>query len=210
MQTRYSTFLHGNVAGRLGAISGANGHLSPRLEGIYNDTMSRFPDRCNQMVSPLQAHFLSFLVGLAGAKRILELGTFTGYSAAAMLHASPGATMHCVEKNPELVPIARRNLPEATVHGTSCSDYLQDCPDQFDFCFIDADKEGYAGYYAAVKPLIADGGLMVFDNVLFRDQVLNDTPQGPIASSLRAFLEQRLKESGILVPAFDGILICKK
>ena len=135
------------------------------------------------MVGPLEGRFLELLVRLTRARRVLELGTFTGWSSIAMGSALDvdGIVFTC-DVDPEAQEIARRYAEEAGVADRI--DYrlgpgletMQTLEGPFDLVFIDADKDGYLDYYEAALPLLADGGLIVADNVLWSGRVAEDDP----------------------------------
>ena len=125
------------------------------------------------MVGPLEGALLKLLVRLAAAKRVLEIGMFTGYSALAMAEALPedGQLITC-DVNPETTAIARRYFAESA-HGKKIEiklgparETLQALKGPFDLCFIDADKESYSDYYDRAIDLVRPGGLIVLDNML--------------------------------------------
>jgi caffeoyl-CoA O-methyltransferase len=133
------------------------------------------------MVGRIEGGFLATLVRLTGAKRILELGTFTGYSSIAMASAlgDDGRIVTC-DVDPEATAIARRYMDESG-HGHKIEiklgpalETIQTLDGPFDIVFIDADKPNYLNYYEATLPLLADGGLMVVDNTLWSGRVVED------------------------------------
>jgi caffeoyl-CoA O-methyltransferase len=133
------------------------------------------------MVGRIEGGFLATLVRLTGAKRILELGTFTGYSSIAMASAlaDDGRIVTC-DVDPEATAIARRYMDESG-HGGKIEiklgpalETIQTLDGPFDIVFIDADKPNYLNYYEATLPLLADGGLMVVDNTLWSGRVVED------------------------------------
>jgi caffeoyl-CoA O-methyltransferase len=133
------------------------------------------------MVGRTEGRFLATLVGLSGARRILELGTFTGYSSIAMASAlPPDGMVITLDVDPEATAIARRYMDESG-HGDKIEirlgpalETLQDVEGPFDLVFIDADKENYVNYYEAALPLLADDGLLIADNVLWSGRVVED------------------------------------
>ena len=133
------------------------------------------------MVGPLEGPLLGWLVWLSGARSILEIGTFTGYSSISMALALPeGGRITTIEIDGETSAVARRFAEEAGVAdrinyrvGTAL-DELQALHGPFDLVFIDADKESYVAYYENVLPKLSDRGLIVADNVLWSGRVVEE------------------------------------
>jgi len=128
----------------------------------------------------IEARLLKMLAHLAGAKRILEIGTFAGYSALSMAEALPeeGELVTC-EMDPEAIFVAKKYFG-LSPHGKKITlmegpalGSLKKVSGFFDMAFIDADKENYSNYYDAIFPLIRSGGLMAIDNVLWSGRVLD-------------------------------------
>ncbi len=133
------------------------------------------------MVGPLEGQFLGWLVRLSGAQRVLEIGTFTGYSSVSMaLALRDGGRIVSLDVNEETTAVARRYAEEAGVADRI--DYrvgpalheLEQLDGPFDLVFIDADKPNYVNYYEAVLPKLSDEGFMVADNVLWSGRVVED------------------------------------
>jgi caffeoyl-CoA O-methyltransferase len=133
------------------------------------------------MVGRIEGGFLATLVRLSGAKRILELGTFTGYSSISMATALPddGRIITC-DVDPEATAIARRYMDESG-HGEKIEirlgpalETIATVEGPFDLVFIDADKPNYEAYYEAVLPLLSDNGLVIADNVLWSGRVIEE------------------------------------
>ena len=128
----------------------------------------------------IEARLLKMLARLAGAKRILEIGTFAGYSALSMAEALPekGELVTC-ELDPEAIFVAKKYFG-LSPHGKKITlmegpalDSLKKVSGFFDMAFIDADKENYSNYYDAIFPLIRPRGLIAIDNVLWSGRVLD-------------------------------------
>jgi caffeoyl-CoA O-methyltransferase len=133
------------------------------------------------MVGPLEGQFLGWLVWLSGARRILEIGTFTGYSSISMaLNLPDGGQIVSLDVNEETTAVARRYAEEAGVADRidyrvgSAIDELGALDGPFDLVFIDADKESYIVYYENVLPKLSERGFIVADNVLWSGRVLED------------------------------------
>jgi caffeoyl-CoA O-methyltransferase len=133
------------------------------------------------MVGRIEGRFLATLVALSGAHRILEFGTFTGYSSISMASVLPrDGKVITLDVDPEATAIARRYMDESG-HGEKIEirlgpalETLRDVEGPFDLVFIDADKENYVNYYEAALPLLADDGLLIADNVLWSGRVVED------------------------------------
>ncbi|MEN3313044.1 MAG: caffeoyl-CoA O-methyltransferase [Actinomycetota bacterium] len=144
------------------------------------------------MVGRLEGQFLRVLVRSLRARRILELGTFTGYSSISMALALPadGRVITC-DVNEETNAIARRYAQEAGVEdridyrlGPALETIAQlDGP--FDLVFIDADKPNYVNYYEATLPLLGDGGLIIVDNTLWSGRVVDDEDDEDTTRAIR-------------------------
>lgn len=176
-------------------------------------------------ISPEQGQFMQLLVELLGAKRTLEVGTFTGYSALAVALALPpdGQVIAC-DINPETTAIGRRYWEEAGV-GDKIELRLAPAADtlraliaggragSFDFAFIDADKGGYDTYYEACLELLRPGGLIVVDNALWGGAVADPSDTSEDTTALRALnakLHQDERVSVSLVPIGDGLYLARK
>jgi caffeoyl-CoA O-methyltransferase len=133
------------------------------------------------MVGPLEGPFLGWLVWLSGAKRILEIGTFTGYSSISMaLNMPPDGQIVSLDVNEETTAVARRYAEEAGVDDRidyrvgMAIEELNRLEGPFDLVFIDADKESYVDYYENVLPKLSERGFIVADNVLWSGRVVED------------------------------------
>jgi caffeoyl-CoA O-methyltransferase len=145
------------------------------------------------MVGRLEGQFLRVLVRSLRARRILELGTFTGYSSISMALALPaGGRVITCDVNKETNAIARRYAQEAGVAdrieyrlGPALETIAQlDGP--FDLVFIDADKPNYINYYEATLPMLAEGGLIVVDNTLWSGRVIDEEDTEETTQAIRA------------------------
>jgi predicted O-methyltransferase YrrM len=161
------------------------------------------------MVGLLEGRFLAVLVRLLGARRVLELGTFTGYSSISMAEALPpdGRLITC-DVNEETTAIARRYAEEAGV--VDRIDYrlgpaletIAGLDGEFDLIFIDADKENYVNYYEATLPLLARTGVMVVDNTLWSGRVADPAEDDGSVRAIRA-LNDRVRDD----PRVDNVLL---
>jgi predicted O-methyltransferase YrrM len=168
---------------------------------------------------------LALLVRLIGAQRALEIGTYTGYSSLAVAMALPAnGKLICCDINDEWTQVARRYWREAGLADTvelrlaPAGDTLQNLlrdPGQgsFDFAFIDADKEGYDGYYESCLKLLRPGGLMAFDNTLWSGRVADPSHKDNDTVALRALNAKVRDDSRVdscLLTVGDGVLLARK
>src|SRR5438105_10359836 len=139
-------------------------------------------------VGRIEGRFLKMLVRLTGARQVLEIGMFTGYSALMMAEglSDDGHLITC-DVNPKAEAIARRYFAESN-HGHKIEirmgpalETIKTLTEPLDMVFIDADKTNYANYYEAVMPLVRPGGLIVADNVLWSGRVLNPQDDDSLA-----------------------------
>jgi len=171
------------------------------------------------MVGRIEGGFLAALVRLTGAKRILELGTFTGYSSISMASAlaDDGRIVTC-DVDPEATAIARRYMDESG-HGDKIEiklgpalDTIATLEGPFDLVFIDADKPNYQAYYEAVLPLLADNGLLIADNVLWSGRVVE--PDGDDSTqAIKAFNEHVAGDDrvvSVMLTVRDGMTLVQK
>jgi predicted O-methyltransferase YrrM len=176
-------------------------------------------------ISPEQGQFMALLIKITGARRVLEIGTYTGYSALAMAMALPpnGEIIAC-DISPEWTAVAARYWAEAGVAGridlrlapalkTTAALLKAGEELTFDFAFIDADKERYREYYEASLKLLRPGGLIAGDNTLWDGRVVEEAAQDADTLAIRAFNEQLKSDRRIdlsLVPIGDGLTLARK
>lgn len=176
-------------------------------------------------IAPEQGQFMALLVRLMGARRCLEIGVFTGYSALAVAEALPedGMIVAC-DISPEWTAVARRYWEEAGVAGkidlhlapaerTLDALLAQGQEGSFDFAFIDADKQGYRGYFERCLRLLRPGGLIAVDNVLWSGRVAETEVDDSDTEAIRAFnrhvhTDERVDVS--LLPVGDGLTLARK
>lgn len=193
------------------AHSSPNGELFERLAAETREKTTA----PQMMVGLLEGQFLGVLVRTLRARRVLELGTFTGYSSIAMALALPsGGRIITCDVSEETTLIARRYAEQAGVAdridfrvGPALETIAQlDGP--FDLVFIDADKENYVNYYEATLPLLADAGLMVVDNTLWSGRVADAAEEDDNTRAIRA-LNDRVHEDprveNVLLTVRDGM-----
>jgi caffeoyl-CoA O-methyltransferase len=170
------------------------------------------------MIGGVAGTFLSFVVGLRRPRRVLEIGTFTGWSSIAMASAlPPGATLVTCDVNEETSAIAQRYAEEAGVADRieyrlgPAAETLATLEGPFDLVFIDADKGGYVDYYEAVLPKLADDGVILVDNTLSDGDVI--APKGPMSKAIARFNDHVLADDRVecvLLTIRDGITLIRK
>lgn len=186
-------------------------------EKLWLETYSKTRS-AKSMVGALEGAFLKMLVLMTGARRILEIGTFTGYSTLLWAEALPrdGRVITC-DINPETTAIAKRYFAESP-HGHKIDiklgpalSSLKLVNGPFDLCFIDADKESYQAYYEACMDRLRPGGLIVLDNMLKSGQVLDPTdPESVAIDTLNKRIRNDPRVENVLLPVRDGIMLALK
>lgn len=180
----------------------------------------------NAMVTlPEEGQLLALLVRLTGAARVLEIGTFTGYSALCMARAlPPGGRIVTCDISERWTRVARRYWERAGVSdrielrlgdgAATLAGLLEECgPETFDLVFVDADKTGYAGYYEQALTHLRPGGLVVLDNTLFFGRVADpaaDDPDTEAVRALNALLHDDKRVDLSLLVMADGITLARK
>ena len=174
---------------------------------------------CPQMVvGALEGAFLKMMTQLVQAKRVLEIGMFTGYSALCFAEALPadGRIITC-ELDPHAIEIASRFFAQSPhrnkieVRAGRAADTLKTLSGPFDLCFIDADKPSYDYYYDRCVDLTRKGGLIVLDNMLRYGRVLNPVEEDArIVNALNGRLHKDPRVENVLLPFRDGIMLAYK
>jgi caffeoyl-CoA O-methyltransferase len=196
---------------------------SPALQALREDTVGHALAR--MQIAPEQGQFMALLLKLLGARRCLEVGVFTGYSALAIAAALPaeGELVAC-ELNADYARTALRHWQAAGVEeriqlrlgpARDSLDALlaQGQQGSFDFAFIDADKPAYSDYYERVLQLLRPGGLVAVDNVLWGGRVIDEQVQDEDTRAIRTFNEQVYGDERVdisIVPIGDGLLLARK
>ena len=189
----------------------ARADVFERLAAETNETQ----DAPQMMVGVIEGAFLSFLVGMTQAKRVVEVGTFTGWSAIAMARAlPPGGRLVSCDVNEETTAVARRYAEEAGVADRidfrlgPGVESLASLEGPFDLAFIDADKGGYIDYYEAILPKLAPNGVILADNTLF-----GLDSEGENAQAIARFNEHVLHDDrveAVLLPFREGVTLIRR
>ena len=190
----------------------------PICMSVFGKKPTESCSRPQMQVDVIEGRFLQMLVRLSGAKSILELGMFTGYSALMMAEALPddGHLITC-EIDARAEAIARRYFAESphgdkiTIRMGSALDTIKTLTGPLDLVFIDADKVNYSNYYEACLPLLKSGGLVVADNVLWSGKVVD--PKDADDHAIVAF--NRLVQSdprvkNVCLTVRDGMMLAWK
>ena len=179
-------------------------------------------DQQRLQISISQAQFLQTLIKVSNVKKILEIGSFTGFSALSMAMALPAdGTLISLDKNPEFCNKAKyfydkakekriKQIIKPAIEGLK---ELKDTNKLFDLIFIDADKENYLNYYESCMNLIDKKGLIVIDNVLWHGEVADDTNNDKFTNIIRDFnnhVKQDKRITKNIIPIGDGLTICIK
>ena len=180
--------------------------------------------RANMQINPLAGQFMAWLVGALGVRRVLEIGTFTGYSAMVMAQAlGPDGRVVCLDVSEEFTAIARVHWEAAglsdriTLHLAPALETLArfralgEVP--FDLAFIDADKENYAAYVDHVHALLRPGGVVLVDNVLWSGSVADPEVHDPETDALRDLNAQLARDPRwdlVMLPIADGLTLLRK
>lgn len=193
------------------------------LKELREET-ARMP-QAQMQISPDQGQFMALLVQLMNARKTLEVGVFTGYSALCVAMALPeGGQVIACDTSEEYTSVARRYWERAGVAGRitlrlgPALDTLDDLirngqASTFDFAFIDADKENYDHYYERALTLVRDRGLIAIDNVLWSGRVADSAEDDKDTRAIRALNEKLHNDERVamsLVPVADGVTLAMK
>ncbi|WEK36256.1 MAG: O-methyltransferase [Candidatus Pseudobacter hemicellulosilyticus] len=168
----------------------------------------------------VQGRFLEFISRMLQPRRILEIGTFTGYSALCLAKGLlKDGQLHTIELREADAALSRANFDRSSdrdkiiLHIGNALDIIPVLGETWDLVFIDADKTGYSQYYELVLPQLRSGGLILADNVLFHGQVLQEPLSGKNAKAIHAFNQQVQADDRVeqvLLTIRDGLLMIRK
>ena len=191
----------------------------PVLEDLYRQTHIRFINP-NMVSGHLQGKFLEMLSMMIRPLNILEIGTFTGYSAICLAKGlKPSGRLITIEINDELTDFAYSYFVRAGVETkiTQMTGKAQDIIPAldiiFDLVFIDGDKREYIEYYKTIIPKVTPGGYILVDNVLWGGQVIEDETSDPQARGIINFNKMIRNEEAIedvIIPLRDGVMLIRK
>ena len=191
----------------------------PLLEDLYRQTYTRFVNP-NMVSGHMQGRILEIISKMIQPENILEIGTFTGYSAICLSKGlRPGGRLLTIEVNDELTAFAGSYFEKAGLTSViqqftgSALDLIPQLNYIFDLVFIDADKREYVDYYKIVFDKVRPGGYIIADNVLWGGKALEKNTRDPQARGIIEFNELITKDrqvENIILPIRDGLMIIRK
>ncbi len=199
-------------------------HIDPEPEHLYRiDRHTNLKLLNGRMCSGhLQGRILSMFVKMINPRRVLELGTFSGYTAICIAEAlQPGATVDTIEIDDELEDTIRKNLSTSSsadkinlIIGNAADILKEYCEESFDLIFIDADKRLYTEYYKLALPLVKPGGYIIADNTLWGGHVVDPgstrDPQTKGILDFNRFVADDTGVEKVIIPVRDGLTIIRK
>jgi caffeoyl-CoA O-methyltransferase len=191
----------------------------PLLAELAEETRAALTDAV-MLTGTVQGRLLELLVHATGARRVLELGTYSGYSALSMAAGLPsGGHVDTCERDPERAEFARRHIARSpyadrvTVHVGPALETIERLEGEFDLVFLDADKPNYVRYYEALLPRLSERGLIVADNTLWGGSVVEEADDGELTRAVRAFNDHvRGDERAVctLLTVRDGVTLIRR
>jgi caffeoyl-CoA O-methyltransferase len=200
----------------------AEEHTTPHgelLQRLAEETRANL-ERPQMLTGTIEGRFLEFLVYSTGARRILELGTYSGYASISMAAAlAGGGRIDTCEVDEKHAEVAARYIEEAglsdriTVHLGLALETISRLEGDFDFVFIDADKENYLNYYEAVLPRMSERGLIAADNTLWSGRVVDESEQDESTHAIRAFNDHVRNDDRVvcvMLSVRDGVTLIRR
>ena len=208
-----------DIPGRLMAYVVAMGARETAVQRRLSAVTRKLP-LGGMQIGPEQAALMQLLVRAIGARRCIEIGTFTGYSALAVaLALPPGGRIVCCDVSEEWTSIARKYWALGSVTKkiqlklAPALETLKTLKGPFDFAFIDADKANYQEYYERCLKLLRRGGIIAIDNTLWYSRVLDRRDQSADTRAIRAFNRRLRGDRRVdicIVPIGDGLTLALK
>ena len=200
----------------------ASQHTSPEdlvLQSVSDETVSTHSE-AHMLSGHVQGRFLSFLSKMIKPTYILEIGTFTGYSALCLSEGLVNdGELHTIEIRENDAEIAKKHFKKAGIENRiflqegNALDIIPSLPYEWDMVFIDADKGGYVDYYELILPRLSEKGIIIADNVLFHGQVLEEKVKGKNALAIDNFNKHVVNDrrvEQVMLTVRDGLLLIKK
>ena len=211
------------LEGRLYDYYAAHAYREPEILKELREETARLGGLAQMQIGPEQGAFMAMLVKLMGAKRILEVGTFTGYSSLAMA-LTGDVKIIAADVSEEWTNVARKYWKKAGVDGRielrlgPAAETLEQLlkageTSSFDLMFIDADKVSYDNYYEGGLKLLRPGGVMLIDNVLWSGSVADPSIKDEDTAALRALNTKIMADTRVdlvMVPICDGVTMARK
>ena len=189
------------------------------LQQINNQTATHHP-LAHMLSGHVQGKVLTFISSILQPKYILEIGTFTGYSALCMVQGlASGGELHTIELREQDANTARTNFSKSKfakqvhLHIGNAIEIIPTLNYTWDLVFIDADKTAYTNYYEQIVPRLSNRGIIIADNVLFHGDVLQEVIKGKNAKAIDEFNKHVAKDQRteqVLLTVRDGLLLIKK
>ena len=198
-------------------------HSSPPdalLSDLIAETAERFPGNVIYQIGPEQGTFMTMLASLMGARQAVEVGTFTGYSSVCLARGlADGGKLLCCDINEDFTALARTYWQKAGLADRielrlgPAKDTLHALPAgrTLDLAFIDADKQGYRGYWEELVPRMRPGGVILVDNTLLHGRIFEASPD-PDALAIKEFNERVLTDDRVelvMLPVGDGLTMAR-
>jgi predicted O-methyltransferase YrrM len=190
------------------------------LHQISEHTLQSHARQAHMLSGHVQGKFLEILSKMMRPQRILEIGTFTGYSAVCLAQGlAEGGVLHTIELREEDAALSQQHFVKAGLaekiisHAGNALTIIPDLQEEWDLVFIDADKTGYIDYFNLVLPKLKRGGIILADNVLFHGEVLQEEIKGKNAIAIHHFNEHVKKCTEVeivLLTIRDGLLLIRK
>lgn len=191
----------------------------PLLAELAEETRASLRDPA-MLTGTVEGRLLELLVHAAAPRRVLEIGTYSGYSALSMAAGlTPDGRIDTCELDPEHAAVARRFVARSpfadriTVHEGPALETIARLEGTFDLVFLDADKEGYVDYYEAVLPRLAPRGLLVADNTLWSGRVADPAEDSETTRALRRFNDHVAADPRVvcvLLTVRDGVTLVRR
>jgi len=189
------------------------------LKNLYEETLATH-EHGHLQSSWTQGGFLSFISKMLAPTHILEIGSFTGFSALCLAEGlTINGELHTIELREQDAQKAKAafdinpRLKQLHMHVGDAKEIIPTLHKKWDLVFIDADKTSYIEYYNIVLPLLNDKGIIIVDNVLFHGEVLEDAVKGKSAKSIQAFNEHVLSDENteqVMLSIRDGLTLIRK
>jgi caffeoyl-CoA O-methyltransferase len=194
----------------------------PVTRELADETARLFPGSAGMQIGSEQGTFMTLLARIAGARNAVEVGTFTGYSAICLARGlADGGRLLCCDVSDEWTSVARRFWQKAGVADRielrlgPAIETLRSLPavPALDLAFIDADKQGYVGYWEEIVPRVTPGGIILVDNTFYGGEVAEPANGDAAVEAIRAFNDHAAADDRVelvMLPVGDGLTLARK